>query len=177
MKAREDLAGRVYGRLTVLRQAEDWVQPSGQRKAMWACRCDCGIIKKIRSSDFKSGHTSSCGCLSSELTSQRLLAHGNCIRKEGTSPLYSVWAAIKQRCFNKNNKRFRDYGARGIIMYEVWKNDFSEFKEYIEVTLGTKPKGFTLDRINNDLGYFPGNLQWASYKQQANNRRPHRKRK
>lgn len=170
MVAKANLIGQRFGRLVVVAPAENWVQPSGQTKVQWKCRCDCGTVKVIRSGDLKGGHTSSCGCLSSELTSERLTIHGN--NKRGKQTVnYRLWFSIKQRCCDSNNKRYRDYGGRGIDFYPEWRDSFQAFDKYLREALGPRPAGQTLDRRNNDLGYIPGNLRWATYKQQANNRR------
>lgn len=171
MKKRANLIGQRFGRLLAVGRAEDAVQPSGQKKARWVCQCDCGVIVTVRSGDIRSGHTSSCGCLNSELSSSRRLIHGQA--KEGNpSTNYKLWFSIKQRCCNPNNKRYPDYGGRGIQVSQQWRDNFIEFDRYVLSVLGPRPPGLTLDRIDNGCGYVPGNLRWATYKQQNNNRRP-----
>ncbi|HZW04267.1 MAG TPA: hypothetical protein VFF68_10095 [Anaerolineaceae bacterium] len=98
--------------------------------------------------------------------------------KHGDAPagrytkLYWVYAAIKQRCMNPNNKRFKDYGGRGITLYPEWANDYASFREYINKVLGPKPSPVhSLDRIDNDKGYEPGNLRWATPSTQNKNTR------
>lgn len=84
--------------------------------------------------------------------------------------LYDRWSHMKQRCYNKNCKHFRNYGGRGIGVCEEWKKDFWAYAEYVESLQGYQD-GFTVDRINNNEGYHPGNLRWASRATQASNRR------
>jgi len=86
-------------------------------------------------------------------------------------PLYSKWSSIKQRCYNLKNKDYKNYGGRGIKMYSDWINNFESFRLYIEINIGKKEEGYTLDRIDNNGNYEPGNLRWASCKQQTRNRR------
>lgn len=78
-----------------------------------------------------------------------------------------VWQAMKQRCLNPNNKQYKDYGGRGIAVCDRWL-DFKNFQS----DMGEKPDGLTIDRIDNDLGYFPLNCRWTSHLVQNNNRRP-----
>jgi len=121
-------------------------------------RCGCGNEKEIRVSAVDSGGTSSCGCLR---------------RKHGLSKtkLYQTWADIKQRCYSDLNQHWKWYGARGIKMYEGWIDDPVSFIQYVESLPDCHIAGLSLDRIENDRDYEPGNLRWASKEQQANNTR------
>ena len=95
---------------------------------------------------------------------------GNTYRKTHglrRTPTYEIWATAKQRCFNPNNQRYRLYGARGITMCERWRNSFQAFYE----DMGPRPEGMSLDRINNDGNYEPGNCRWATQQQQVDNSR------
>ncbi len=85
--------------------------------------------------------------------------------------LYKTWSMIHQRCTNPNNTNYKNYGGRGIKMYEPWKNSFTEFNSYILENLGERPDGMTLDRIDTDGNYEPGNLRWADHSVQMHNRR------
>lgn len=85
--------------------------------------------------------------------------------------LYKTWDMVRQRCYNPNYSSYKNYGARGITMYDGWKDSFVSFSSYIDKELGRRPDGYTLDRIDNDKGYEPGNLRWASHSEQMHNRR------
>lgn len=86
------------------------------------------------------------------------------------TPEYTCWRGIKQRCYDKNTKSHKSYGGRGIKMYEPWRNDFMTFYNYLLNNIGLKPKGkFSIDRIDNDGNYEPGNLRWATDSQQGLN--------
>jgi len=82
---------------------------------------------------------------------------------------------MKQRCLNKNAERYADYGGRGITIHKEWMNDFTAFMNYIVSAIGERPEGYTLDRIDNDKGYEPNNLRWATYSEQNFNRREFKK--
>ncbi len=158
-----NLTGKRFGRLFVLARAENGVHA----EVRWKCVCDCGTKTIVNGANMRAGNVSSCGCLARELSSQRLKTHG-----DGNASLYNVWDGIIQRCYNPKSRKFRDYGARGIQMYEAWKSSYANFKCYIISELGERPSSkHSLDRIRNNEGYFPGNLRWATGKKQSNNKR------
>ena len=90
------------------------------------------------------------------------------------SKLYPVWNMMNQRCYNPNNSRYYAYGARGICVYETWLHNFDAFYNYVSKLPGYGDTELSLDRIDNDKGYEPGNLRWAQVIEQSNNKRSNR---
>jgi hypothetical protein len=165
-----DLTGQVFSRLTVKSITDERYGPN----VVWFCECDCGNTIKVSGYRLKSGNVKSCGCLRKETTIERSTKHGETangiIHRD-----YHIWSSLKKRCYNKKSKYYKDYGGRGIKVHSEWKNDFAEFARYIR-SLPNYPNpdkntDITLDRIDNNKDYKPGNLKWSSKKEQANNRR------
>ena len=120
---------------------------------VWLFRCDCGKEKIISVDKVKSGHTKSCGCFK--------LKHGMSRTK-----LHKSWQGMKQRCFNSNRKGYENYGGRGITVCNSWLKFENFYRD-----MGKRPKGLSLDRIDNDKGYCKENCKWSTRKQQNNNTR------
>ncbi len=132
----------------------------------WICKCSCGKVKSIRYSHLKDGGTKSCGCLIREITSKRSTTHGHSVGGNRTSE-YRSWEAMISRCTNINSTDYARYGEKGITVCERWLESFENFIEDI----GFKPTKFhSIDRINNEGDYKPGNCKWSTKKEQANNR-------
>lgn len=156
----EDLTGQRFGRRVALHCIS---RSSKDSSTLWWCRCDCGKESAVQASSLKRGVTKSCGCLSVEVAALRATKHGMT-----HTPEYISWQAIKGRCLDPKDKDFKNYGARGITLYEPWIKDFSAFYEHI----GPRPaEGYTVEREDNDAGYFPGNISWQPRSVQANNNR------
>jgi len=138
--------------------------------AVWLCRCSCGVARLVKSGSLRSGRSKSCGCLSRELvavrTTNRNTKHG-LARAGKHHPLFGLWKRMRQRCLDENCDDYPDYGGRGVTVCERWHADFAAFLEDV----GPRPsRGHSLDRIDNDRGYEPGNVRWATPVVQARNR-------
>lgn len=112
------------------------------------------------------GDTRCCGCKTLAFRSDSMVQHGHSTR-DGTSPEYNSWSSMRERCTNSKLPGFADYGGRGITVCDRWRHDFAAFL----ADMGPRPAGTTIDRINNDGNYEPGNCRWATQLQQARNSR------
>lgn len=160
---RIDRIGERFGRLIVL----SFAGRSKGGDALWRCRCDCGIIKIILGSHLQSGHAKSCGCLRRDMMRQRQEIHGES-RPGQRSKEFRAWAAMKQRCLDNRRKDYKYYGGRGIKVCQRWLNSFENFL----LDVGRAPTAeLSIDRINNDGNYEPGNVRWATRLEQNQNKR------
>jgi hypothetical protein len=182
IKNEELQIGKKYNRLTIIGPSD---KRSKKGDKFVITQCDCGTIKELRYCSVKSSDTKSCGCLAREsamnLMKQRVeenRKHGDSNRKSEHMYIYQVWMGMKQRCYNPNNKRYSTYGGKGLTVYEPWINDYLAFKEYVLTNLGERHNANTgrrsdnesMDRIDVNIGYHPGNLRWADFITQANNK-------
>lgn len=164
---RKNIVGQKYGKLEVIDYSRTHTTPSGHKKALWLCRCDCGNKVEVGTSNLKKkSGTVSCGC--EKLRQIRETGLKNKKHEQSNSPEYVSWYGMKTRCYNTNTKYYKDYGGRGIKVCDEWKNNFTKFFEYI----GKRPTlQHSLDRIDVNGNYEPGNVRWATKKEQVNNRR------
>lgn len=152
-----NLENKRFGRLLVVEKTNE----RSSESIVWLCRCDCGNIKKIRSSNLTHGETFSCGCLRKELFKNRITKHNMC-----STPTYNTWRGMIERCKNPKNKRYKDYGDRNIEICKEWEVFENFYKD-----MGAKPSGKSLDRIDNNKGYEPSNYKWSTPTEQQNNTR------
>ena len=131
---------------------------------IYKCICDCGDIVYVKGCHLRSGHTKSCGCLNVEKNKKLHTKHGKRYTR-----LYRIWLNMKDRCYNKNNLSYKNYGGRGIKICDEWLHDFVNFYNW-SMTNGYKDE-LTIDRINVNGNYEHSNCRWATTKQQNNNRR------
>jgi hypothetical protein len=155
-----DRVGERHGRLVVTSRAENKIEPSGAVRAQWECVCDCGNKLVTSGQSLGRGSTKSCGCITKEMRKDDA-THGKSRSEE-----YRIWSNMKQRCTNPKSTHFASYGGRGITLCPAW-HLFENFHRDV----GDRPKDATLERVDNEKGYEPGNVIWASRLVQASNRR------
>ncbi len=156
--------GKKYGRWTVLKNLGVGLNTT---RRYYLCRCDCGTERKVGLDFLRRGESTSCGCYHREVSrsAKHKITHGG-----SYTDIYKIWRGILFRCFHKTSSSFLRYGARGITVSPEWlgENGFVNFRDHI----GPRPsESHSVDRINNDGNYEPGNVRWATPKEQANNRR------
>jgi hypothetical protein len=156
-----DLSGQRFGSLTAVGLA------SRQGDALWECTCDCGEVTVVRGSALGGGHTTSCGCRARQALAENRYdwtKHGM-----ARSPEWYSWSAMRARVLNPNHHAYNRYGGRGITICPEW-DSFEQF--YAD--MGPRSEGLTLDRIDSDGNYVPGNCRWADWSTQRRNQRRNR---
>jgi hypothetical protein len=156
-----DMMGWRFGRLVVTGRAE-----ARNGRTQWRCSCDCGSECVVRAECLRAEVTKSCGCLSRERAAEGNSTHGHS-RVGKRTKAYHAWASMIKRCTNPHICNWSDYGGRGIVVCDRWR-DFVAF----HADMGEPPSPqHSLDRIEVDGNYEPGNCRWATPEDQASNRR------
>ena len=150
-----DLTGQRFAYLSVIRR-----NGSKSNFAAWECLCDCGNVTTVAGVNLRKGHTTSCGC-----AVVKHLLQMNCTHGQTGSPTYRSWAKMKSRCYDNQDIGFALYGGRGITVCERWQT----FENFL-ADMGTRPSGMTLDRVDPNGNYEPGNCKWSTALEQSRNR-------
>jgi len=157
------LTDKQFGRWLVVARGDN----SLQGKTQWLCQCVCGEFSLVLGTSLTRGFSQSCGCLSIEKTSKRNATHG-ATKSNKDKSIYNIWCTMKARCSNPNSHKYKSYGGRGIRVCDRWRDSFENFLN----DMGERPgKGYSIDRIDNDGNYEPGNCHWATAKEQRLNQR------
>jgi len=168
----KDITGQRFNRLIAIKFSH-----ISKTTSYWTCRCDCGNKITVQRGNLTCGHTASCGCWKKEINKKlkKNFKHGHA-KKHKVSKVYRMWLSMYNRCYNTNTINYKDYGKRGISVCPEW-HYFIPFLEYLKsnnnpgsdknmYTLAMTPN-YSIDRINNDGNYEPGNIQIATMKQQC----------
>jgi hypothetical protein len=155
----KNLAGKKFGRWTVLEIAY-----ISNGVVFWKCRCDCGKESIVRAGSLPTGRSKSCGCYKNEVAANLKRTHG-----WSGERLFAIWKQMKRRCCDQKAKDFSRYGARGIIVCNEWANNYEAFKEW--AFQNGYGESLSIDRIDNNKGYFPENCRWETPKGQSRNLR------
>jgi|APGre2960657404_1045060.scaffolds.fasta_scaffold18917_2 hypothetical protein len=156
----KDLTGFQFNYYTVMSLDNDNIK----RDIRWIVKCRCGTVKSIRGADLKNGHSKSCGCYKIEK-----VISDNTVHNLTHNPFYRSWHSVKQRCTNSKNKLWHRYGGRGIKLFDAWVDDPKAFIEYVSNLDNARKDGMSIDRIDNDGNYEPGNIKWSNKQEQGRN--------
>lgn len=154
-----DLTGQRFGRWIVLERAP---RADKHRNTLWRARCDCEAESQITTTSLIRGKSQSCGCGPRSTRTHGMSGH----------ELFATWSGIVRRCTNPKSTVYSYYGGRGIGVHAAWLNDPARFVADVEGEIGPRPKGRSLDRVDGNGHYEPGNLRWADRRQQMANTRP-----
>ena len=154
------MTGQRFGRLTVVERV-----PS-RAEAHWRCLCDCGNTSVLRGSILRDGQVRSCGCYLRDRLRRVNTVHGQAVRGHMT-PTYNSWMQMRRRCRDPKHGQWANYGGRGITVCDRWRDSFANFL----ADMGERPDGTSIDRIDNDGNYEPGNCRWATPLEQSHNKR------
>lgn len=164
-----DLSGQKFNNLIAIKQVG-----VKANSVLYLCKCDCGKERIVKSWVLKCGRVKDCGCISQQSKRKHLSEH-NWKRTHGHSRtrLYKCWSDMKSRCYNQNNKEYKNYGLRGISVCDEWIHSYEHFEQWA-LNSGYK-ENLTIDRVDVNDNYKPSNCRWVTPTEQTYNKRNTRK--
>ena len=154
LKPYKDISGQTFGELTAIS-----ISHRKNHQTFWNCKCSCGKECKVSLNCLVRGHTKSCGHLKHKYNDM------------SKTKLYKVWKSMNERCYLPSAISYKNYGSRGIRVCDEWRNDFVSYYNYVKQLPHFEEHGYSLDRIDNNGNYEPGNVRYSTKKDQQNNRR------